>query len=86
MPDPGGDINDVAGLAQRRFLLQALVRTVAVVVPGVLSQDLAEMPLAEDQYVVQALTAERANEPFRIGIGPHRRLHPIQMIGTAVCG
>jgi hypothetical protein len=37
--DPGGDIDGVAGLALRRFLLQALVRTVLVVVPGVLGQD-----------------------------------------------
>lgn len=34
------------------FLLQALVRTVAVIVLGVLGQDLAEMPPAEDQHVV----------------------------------
>jgi hypothetical protein len=48
-PDPGRDINDVAALVQRGLLLQALVRAVAVVVPCVLGQDLAEMPLAEDQ-------------------------------------
>jgi hypothetical protein len=36
--DPGGDIDGVAGLTQRGFLLQALVRTVAVIVPGVLAQ------------------------------------------------
>ena len=63
--DPGGDIDGVAGLAQRGFLLQALVRTVAVIVPGVLGQDLAEVPLAEDQHVVQALAAQRAHEPLR---------------------
>jgi len=40
----------VAGLALRRFLLQALVRPVAVVVPGVLGQDVAEMPLAEVRF------------------------------------
>ena len=33
-------------------LLQALVRTVAVMVPGVLGQDAAEVLLAEDQHVV----------------------------------
>lgn len=38
-----------------RFLLQALMRPVAVIVPGVLSYDLAEMPLAQDQHVIQAL-------------------------------
>jgi hypothetical protein len=55
----------VAGLAQRGFLLQALVRTVAVIVPRVLGQDAPEMPLAEDQHVVQALAAQCSHEPFR---------------------
>ena len=40
-----------------RFLLQALVRTVAVIVPGVLGQGFAEMWCAEDQHVTQALAA-----------------------------
>jgi aminoglycoside phosphotransferase (APT) family kinase protein len=43
--DSGSDVEAVAGLAKGRFLLQALVRTVAVVVPGELGQDLAEMPM-----------------------------------------
>jgi len=42
------------------------VRSVTVVVPGVLAQELAEMPLAEDQHVIQALAAKRSHEPFRI--------------------
>lgn len=50
--DPGGGVDDMAGLAHRRFLLRALVRTVPVVVPGVLGQDAAEVTLAEDQHVV----------------------------------
>jgi hypothetical protein len=33
--DPGGKIDHAAGPAQRGFLVHALVRTVAVVVPGV---------------------------------------------------
>jgi hypothetical protein len=32
-------------------------------VAGVLGQDLAEMPLAEDQDMIQALAAQRAHEP-----------------------
>lgn len=52
MLDPGDDIDGVAGLAHWRFLLSALVRPVAVVVPGVLGQDLEKMPFAEDQHVV----------------------------------
>ena len=62
------------------------MRTVPVIVPGVLVQDLAEMPLAEDQQIIQALAAQRAREPLRIRVGHHRQLHPVQMIGTGVCG
>jgi hypothetical protein len=62
--DPGGDIDGVAGLAQRGFL-QALVRTVAVIVPRVLGQDATEMPLTEYQHVVQALAAQCSHESFR---------------------
>jgi hypothetical protein len=38
------------------------VRPVPVVVPGILGQDLAEMLLAEDQHMIQALAAKRARE------------------------
>jgi len=55
----------VAGRA-RRFLLQALVQAVAVIVIGELGQHLAEMPLAEDQDVIEALAAKRADEPLRV--------------------
>jgi hypothetical protein len=54
----------VAGLTLRRFLQQALVRPMAVVVPDVLGQETTEMPLAEDQHVIQALTAKRSREPL----------------------
>ena len=40
------------------------MRPVLVVVASELGQDLAEMPLAEDQDVIQALAAERAHEPL----------------------
>lgn len=66
--DPGGDIDGLAGLPLRGFPLQAPVRLVAVVVLGVLGQDAAEMPLAEDQHAVQALAAQRAHEPLRVGV------------------
>jgi hypothetical protein len=48
----------------REFLLQALMRAVPVMLAGELSQYLAQMPLTQDQDVVQALTAERAHEPL----------------------
>ena len=59
MLDPGGDIDDAAGRVPRGLLLQALVRPVAIRVPRVLGQDLTEMPLTEDQHVIQALAASR---------------------------
>jgi hypothetical protein len=52
-------------LLHMTFLLQGLMRTMVVVVPGVLGQDATEMLLAEDRYVVQALAAQRAHEPLR---------------------
>src|SRR6185437_14226716 len=35
----------------------------SVAVTGEPGQDLAEMPLADDQHVIQALTAQRSREP-----------------------
>src|SRR5258708_9795839 len=52
----------------------------AVVVLGVLGQDVAKMLLAEDQHVVEAVAAERPDEPLREKVRlrrPDRRLdHP----------
>jgi hypothetical protein len=45
---------------------------VTVVVPGVLGQHVAEMLLAEDQRMVQALAAKRPHEPLREGVRPWR--------------
>ena len=70
--DSGGDVDDVVGLPQRGFLLPALVRTVAVIVPRVLGEYLRQVLLAEDQHVVQALAAQRAHEPLRVGVRPRR--------------
>lgn len=67
--DMGGDASGLAGLLLRGLLVQGLVRPVAVVVPGVVGQDLAEMPFAEDQHVVQALAAQCAHEPLRKSVG-----------------
>jgi hypothetical protein len=46
-------------------LLQALVPVNVIAAAG-LGQHLAEVPLAEDQEVIQALTAKRAREPLRV--------------------
>jgi len=57
------------------------VRTVAVVVTSELGRNLAEMPLAKDQHVVQALTAQRADEPLREAVGLLRRQHTVRVNG-----
>jgi len=48
------------------------MRPVAVIVPGVLGQDAAEMSLAEGQHVIRALAAKCSRQPFRVGICPWR--------------
>jgi hypothetical protein len=60
--DPGRDIDGVAKLPQRGFLLPPLVRPVAVIVPRVLGQHLPQVLLAENQHVVQALAAQCSHE------------------------
>jgi hypothetical protein len=52
----------------------------------VLGQDRAQVRPVQDQDPVQEFPAQGADEAFAEGVGLHRRLHPIQMIGTAVCG
>src|SRR5207249_1808741 len=49
-----------------------LVGPVAVVVPRVLAQDLPQVPLAEDQQMIQARAAQRAHETFRESVRPRR--------------
>ncbi len=51
---------------QRRLLLQALVRPMAVIVAGELGQDRTQMTFAENQDVIEALAAQRAHEPLRV--------------------
>jgi len=60
------------GLVQGRSLLPRLVGPVAVVVPRVLAQDLPQVPVAEDQQMIQALAAQRAHETFRESVRPRR--------------
>src|SRR5205085_3030554 len=61
--DPGRDIHGAAR-PPRRFLLQALMRSMAVVVAAEFGQDLAQMPFAEDQDTIQALASERSHKPL----------------------
>jgi hypothetical protein len=59
-------------------LVQRGVGTCLMVVGEVSGKDLAEVSLAEDEHVIQALAPDRADEPFRDGILPRavrRRQH-----------
>ena len=53
--DPGGHVDRLAGLVQRRSLLPRLMGPMHVVVPRVLAQDLQEVAFTVDQQVVEAL-------------------------------
>ena len=66
--------------------LAAAMGAASVVVALVLGQDRPQMPLADDQHPVSDLCPGGEHESFRIGVGSHRRLHPVQMIGTGVSG
>ena|ERR1019366_76029 len=54
---------------ERGQLTQGPVWPVLVVVSHVLGQDSFEMPAAEDQHPVEALTTNRPDEPLGEGIG-----------------
>jgi len=53
--DPGGHLDRLAGLVQRRSLFPRLVWPVIVIVLGVLGQDVPKVLFAVDQQVVEAL-------------------------------
>jgi hypothetical protein len=55
--DPGGHIDRLAGLVQRRSLFPRLVWPVIVVVLRVLGQDVPKVLVAVDQQVVEAFAA-----------------------------
>ena len=67
-------------------LAEGAVRPGGVVMLKVFGQYLAQMVLIDDQQLVEKFPAEGADDPFAEGVGPRRQLHPIQMIGTDVCG
>src|SRR6266849_4947614 len=53
-----------------RVLVQREMRTRLMVVGEVSGQDAAEVLLAEDEHVIQALAPDGANEPLREGVLP----------------
>jgi hypothetical protein len=44
------------------------------------------MSLAEDQHAVEEFAAQGADKAFEGRVGQRRQRHPVQMIGTDVCG
>ncbi len=67
-------------------LAEGTVRPGGVVVRQVLGQHPPQMVLIDDQQPVEELPAQGTDNPFADRVGLHRRLHPIQMIGTGVSG
>jgi hypothetical protein len=67
-------------------LMPGLVRPVAVVMFHVLAEHQGQVSLIEDQDPVQQLAAEGPYDALADGVGHHRQLHPVQMIGIDVCG
>src|SRR4051812_37748887 len=55
-----------------RSLFERAMRPVRVVVGGVLAHHVHELPLAEDQPPVEALTTNGADPPLGIGVGLRR--------------
>jgi hypothetical protein len=65
--DPGGHIDRLAGLVQRRSLFPRLVGPMFVVMPRVSGQDPPEVSFSIDQEVVKALAPQRSHIPLREG-------------------
>ena len=63
--DPGGHIDWLAGLVQRRSLFPRLVGPMFVVVLRVLGQYPPEVLFAVDKQVVEALATQRSHIPLR---------------------
>ena len=69
---------------QWRHLPQGTVRTVDVVMIGVLGQHRLQLQASEDEHPVQHLTPNGADPPLRVGIRPgcpHRRAQHLDPLG-----
>jgi hypothetical protein len=84
--DPVRISNRFGDGAQRCCLSHGLVGPVGVVVPLVLAQGSAQVGLVPDQGAIQEFVAAGLHPSLHERVGPHRQLHPFQMIDTAVCG
>ena len=68
---PRGDATDPSNRTnKRRVLGQRQMRADIVVVGGIGVQDLTQVGFAKDDDVIQAFSADRANQPLRMAILP----------------
>jgi hypothetical protein len=54
------------------ILVQRQMRARLIVIGKIRSQDLTQMPLAENENVIQTVAPKRSNEPFSVWILPRR--------------
>jgi hypothetical protein len=83
-PDRGAERDDGSGIVVRRAVLTALVWTVIIEMPGVLTEDRDSMAFLVDQHLVGALRSDTAYEPLHITVrsGRLRRgLHHVDALG-----
>jgi hypothetical protein len=54
----------------RRIFIQGQMRSEFIVIAGVVSEDSTQMGIAEDDDVIEAFPADRANQPLRMPVLP----------------
>src|ERR1700756_5278153 len=57
---------------ERRILVECKVRAHPIVVGRVIRQQMAEMPVAQDHDMVEALASDRSDQPFNMTVLPRR--------------
>jgi hypothetical protein len=68
---PRGDVTEpLNGPTVRRILVQRQMRSVFVVIADVGTKNSTQVGVAEDDDVIEAFPADRANQPLRMPILP----------------
>ena len=67
-------------------MLAGLMGPVPVVMGGVLAEKRPQVSFIVDEHPVGAFGSCGAYPPLGIAVGQRRQRHPVQMIGTDVCG
>jgi hypothetical protein len=62
--DPGGHVDDLAGIVQRRTERTAQMRALIVEVAFILGQDRSQVPFTIDEQVIETLASR-----FHVGCG-----------------